>query len=198
MTKILIIYPVGFKCQKKLDRKIDSIVSSISAPSFVYTSDGEGLIQTFCDARNYRAQKINEINSENFTHCIIFDDSETLEVEKEIIQLTNKPVRIVRVIITRVVNIRTDPVYNERNKRSYEYIGRGSYWGNPYVMHINGDDRDEVIRKFKYDFDNDKFATKNKSDVFKLYGKRLGCFCKPEACHGDILANFLNEWDDGK
>lgn len=30
---------------------------------------------------------------------------------------------------------------------------------------------------------------KEKYDV----GKVLGCFCKPKACHGDILAEVLNE-----
>ncbi|MEP0357399.1 DUF4326 domain-containing protein [Paraglaciecola sp.] len=37
-----------------------------------------------------------------------------------------------------------------------------------------------------------------KAEVYKLAGKRLGCFCKPSACHGDVLADFLNSWDDGK
>ena len=55
----------------------------------------------------------------------------------------------------------------------------------------------EVIRKYKYDFDNDKFPNKSKSEVTKLAGKRLGCFCKPAACHGDILADYLNSLDDG-
>ena len=58
--------------------------------------------------------------------------------------------------------------------------------------------REDVIRKFKYDFDHNKFIKKEKDEVYKLVGKRLGCFCKPEACHGDILADFLNSWDDGK
>ena len=65
-------------------------------------------------------------------------------------------------------------------------------------MHEEGDDREEVIRKYKYDFDFEKFPNKEKSEVHKLTGKRLGCFCKPQACHGDILADYLNSWDDGK
>ena len=65
-------------------------------------------------------------------------------------------------------------------------------------MYEEGDDREEVIRKFKYDFDYEKFPNKEKSEVYKLAGKRLGCFCKPHACHGDVLADFLNSWDDGK
>ena len=67
-------------------------------------------------------------------------------------------------------------------------------------MYEFGDDdnsREEVISRFKYDFDYDKFPKKEKSQVYKLVGKRLGCFCKPEACHGDVLADFLNSWDDG-
>ena len=65
-------------------------------------------------------------------------------------------------------------------------------------MYDGGDSREEVIRKFKYDFDYEKFPNKKKSEVYKLAGKRLGCFCKPLPCHGNILANFLNSLDDEK
>ena len=65
-------------------------------------------------------------------------------------------------------------------------------------MYEGEDDREEVIRKYKYDFDYEKFPNKAKSEVCKLAGKRLGCFCKPQACHGDVLVDFLNSWDDGK
>ena len=61
-----------------------------------------------------------------------------------------------------------------------------------------GESREEVIRKYKYDFEFDKFPNKDKSKVYELSGKRLGCFCKPQECHGDVLADFLNSWDDGK
>lgn len=27
--------------------------------------------------------------------------------------------------------------------------------------------------------------------VEELRGKRLGCFCKPKACHGDIIVEYL-------
>jgi len=64
-------------------------------------------------------------------------------------------------------------------------------------MFKDGDDRDEVIRKYRYDFDYEKFPHIDKQEVFKVYGKRLGCFCKPDAYHGDVLADFLNSWDDG-
>jgi hypothetical protein len=55
-----------------------------------------------------------------------------------------------------------------------------------------------VIHKFSYDFERDLLPTQlKKQDVLQLAGKRLGCHCKPLACHGDILADYVNAWDDG-
>ena len=71
-------------------------------------------------------------------------------------------------------------------------------WGNPYSMFEEGDSREEVIRKYQYDFERDLFPNKKKSEVVKLLGKRLGCYCAPAACHGDVLANYLNQLDDGQ
>jgi len=76
------------------------------------------------------------------------------------------------------------------------HIGRGSDWGNPYAIGFDGD-REEVIRKFKYDFERD-FLKFSKKDVLALKGKTLGCHCKPAACHGDIIADYLNVLDDGE
>ena len=136
---------------------------------------------------------------ENITHAIIFDDGEEFIQEVEKLRYCNIPLRIISISITRVVNLKKEPQFKaEEGTPSYEYIGRGSYWGNPHSMYEEGDSREEVIRKYKYDFDFEKFPNKEKSEVYKLAGKRLGCFCKPEACHGDILADFLNSWDDGK
>lgn len=84
----------------------------------------------------------------------------------------------------------------DRQEKYDVYIGRGSGWGNPYVIGIDGD-RDEVIRKFQYDFDRG-YLKSSKEQLLKLRGKILGCHCKPAACHGDVLANYLNSLDDGK
>ena len=69
------------------------------------------------------------------------------------------------------------------------YIGRGSKWGNPFVIGKDGD-RDEVCDKYEKWFwkQNDLFPA-----ISELEGKRLGCFCKPKRCHGDFLARLVNE-----
>nr|WP_239664844.1 DUF4326 domain-containing protein [Stutzerimonas stutzeri] len=168
--------------------------------SFIYPSDHNEFIQNFCSEHvdQVQGKEIVAWTSEDITHAIVFDDGEEFPEETKILRSSGLPMRIVNIKITRVINIKIESEYQAKNSTSsYEYIGRGSYWGNPYSMYEEGDDREEVIRKFKYDFDYEKFPNKEKSEVFKLAGKRLGCFCKPYACHGDVLADFLNSWDDG-
>jgi hypothetical protein len=33
------------------------------------------------------------------------------------------------------------------------------------------------------------------ADLEELRGKRLGCYCKPQACHGDVLVELVEELD---
>lgn len=92
---------------------------------------------------------------------------------------------------TQVVNIRNSP---------YDvYIGRGDgergYFGNPFILGRDGD-RETVVAKYKTFFalrmeQDPEFAKKIK----QLKGKKLGCFCAPLACHGNVIANYLN-FDD--
>lgn len=144
-------------------------------------------------------QQIDEIDdSPGITHAIIFDDGEEFAAELQQLKTKGIPLRLINIKLTRVINITRETEFKgQQNSDKYEYIGRGSYWGNPYSMFEDGDDRDEVIRKFQYDFEYEKFPHIDKQEVYKLAGKRLGCFCKPSACHGDVLADFLNSWDDG-
>lgn len=201
MNKIIILYPRLFKSYSKFQRKVEKIISNLGEVSLVYSDDYNGFIE--------RIYKENELIVEvelldgsitnNITHAIIFDDGEEFVAEEERIKAMGIPLRYIKILITRVINISDKAEYKSvKSTPDYEYIGRGSYWGNPYSMYETGEDREEVIRKFKYDFDYEKFPKKEKKEVYKLIGKRLGCFCKPQACHGDILANYLNSYDDGK
>lgn len=63
-------------------------------------------------------------------------------------------------------------------------IGRGTPWGNPYRIGIDGT-RDEVIELYRV-------HVLPKLDVTSLRGKHLVCFCKPAACHGDLLLAAAN------
>ena len=84
-------------------------------------------------------------------------------------------------------------VYNKHHKNApvnAVYIGRGSPWGNPFVIGQDGD-RATVIRKYEAEIR----ALPENITIIKqhLKGKDLVCFCKPQACHGDILLQIANE-----
>lgn len=67
------------------------------------------------------------------------------------------------------------------------YIGRGSKWGNPFKIGIDGN-RAEVIFKYEQWL---KLQTHLLEIINELQGKNLVCFCKPKSCHGDILFKVL-------
>lgn len=204
--KLFIFYPAMFNVQSKFNRKIGNILKNVTNFDLYCFHDNNGFIRDFINNNfpNTEIQIISELSNVEITHCIFFDDDEEFWLKhKNYIIKNNINYRYVKIRITRVVNIEKETQYKGlKSTASFEYIGRGSYWGNPYSMYDYSDEdkensRDEVIRKFKYDFDYDKFPRKDKKEVYKLAGKRLGCFCKPAKCHGDVLADFLNSWDDG-
>lgn len=89
---------------------------------------------------------------------------------------------VVKMSNTKVVNLKT-------YKDDYIPIGRGTMWGNPYIIGVDGD-RNEVIQKYEtYLRGNPQLL----SELPKLDGEVLGCFCKPKCCHGDIIIKLLNE-----
>lgn len=202
MSSVLILYPVRFRSQSKFDRKVNKIIAKLDDFSVVFPSDPSGFIRSFFEKLPGKSVKMIETDDwlvAGITHAIIFDDGEEFPEAAQTVLQMKIPTRLIKIAITRVVNIKKEVKYaGIKSSPEYEYIGRGSYWGNPYSMFAEGDSREEVIRKFRYDFEHEKFAKKEKAEVYLLAGKRLGCFCKPDACHGDVLADFLNEWDDGE
>ena len=81
----------------------------------------------------------------------------------------------------KVVNLKVD---------KYDvYIGRGSKWGNPFVL-LNEDERNEVIEKYEEYIRGRKDLM---DSLYELDGKVLGCYCKPRKCHGDVLIKLRKE-----
>ena len=77
------------------------------------------------------------------------------------------------------------------------YIGRGSMWGNPFVMGQHGT-RDEVVEKHAAYLRNQvKTGEVSLQQLASLYRKDLVCFCAPLKCHGDILEKAA-EWAHGE
>ena len=69
------------------------------------------------------------------------------------------------------------------------YVGRGSVWGNPFVIGIHGD-RAEVIAQYEEWI---RGRPELLARLPELKGKTLGCFCAPKPCHGAVLLTLLKE-----
>ena len=75
-------------------------------------------------------------------------------------------------------------------KDTYDvYIGRGGKWGNPFVIGKDGT-RSEVIEKYRLWI---KTQPDLMNSLHELRGKVLGCWCAPDACHGDVLMELINK-----
>ena len=75
------------------------------------------------------------------------------------------------------------------------YIGRGSIWGNPFPVDKHG--RDECIAMYEV-YIRERLSKEPRliQELLNLKGKTLGCFCKPKRCHGDILVQLIQEFNN--
>lgn len=71
------------------------------------------------------------------------------------------------------------------------YVARPSKFGNPFKIGTDGT-RAEVIEKFRQHF----FSRPDLMEAAKaLKGKLLGCWCAPEPCHAQVLADYADTPD---
>jgi hypothetical protein len=80
-------------------------------------------------------------------------------------------------------------VVNIRREWANIYIGRPTKWGNPFRIGIDGT-RAECVAKHREWI---KEQPELLASLHELKDKRLGCYCKPEACHGDTLAAMADK-----
>lgn len=187
---ILIAYPSEFANFAKFQRKVGNILSNLSEFHLAFCADHNNLISE-CFSSDKRLleppRRVTENQVADVTHAIVFNDGGSFGQLIKNARASGVKIREIATDVTRVVNV-------DKGEKYDVYIGRGSKWGNPYAIGFDGD-RDEVIRKFQYDFERG-FLKFSQVEALVLRGKRLGCHCKPAACHGDVLAQYLNSMDD--
>ena len=76
------------------------------------------------------------------------------------------------------------------------YIGRPSKWGNPFT-HKKGTKAQIVVESREEAVERYRQWIKTQPELLRalpeLQGKVLGCWCKPQSCHGDALLELLKE-----
>ncbi len=74
------------------------------------------------------------------------------------------------------------------------YPKKDSIFCNPFKLGKDGT-REEVLQRYKlYIKDKLKKNPELIKELLSLKGKTLGCWCKPESCHGDILVELIEQY----
>jgi len=76
-------------------------------------------------------------------------------------------------------------------------VGDPGWLGNPYPKSQYG--REKCIELFRADFE-ERLASdaEFRAAVEDLRGEILGCYCKPKACHGDVIVEYIRDNQDGQ
>lgn len=87
-------------------------------------------------------------------------------------------------------------VYIARKCKRGGWNLEASKWANPFKAPRDGS-RHEIIEKYR------RWITRGGgrhllADLHELEGKRLGCWCAPKPCHGDVLLELLAERRRGR
>ncbi len=197
-NKILIAYSSNFRNLNTFRQKTLKLIENIENYSITAINDTNNLINSVfskeveTEAITKNNQTFRDIKKimRGHQYAIFFWDGTELEQYIYIANLLK--------IKCRTVTVETTKIINKDKGEEYDiYIGRGTPWGNPYAIGDNGMTREDVIEKYKLYFKETYINNPSKLKELKsLKNKRLGCHCKPAACHGDVIAEFLNSLDD--
>jgi len=86
-------------------------------------------------------------------------------------------------------------VHVRKTKGPFHYIGRAfaefgeSIWRNPFEIEL-GCGRKCVLERYEAYV---RSRPELMAQLHTLKGKALGCWCKPKACHGDVLVKLIEE-----
>jgi hypothetical protein len=72
------------------------------------------------------------------------------------------------------------------------YVGRPSKWGNPFMLQqpVDLKQRRMVIAAYRSWLNGHPQLIEDAKK--ELRGKVLGCWCAPNLCHGEVLAEIAN------
>lgn len=71
------------------------------------------------------------------------------------------------------------------------YVGRGTPWGNPYVVGQDGT-HEEVVARFRRMVMDPSYESYRAAIRRALGGRDLVCWCAPLPCHADVLLEVAN------
>jgi hypothetical protein len=196
---LLVALSEGFAQPHLFAAKLDKIIGGMRDVEVVLVQDDLGIANEYFRARAIpaRTERVSTRMAAKSvvsacTHVVVLWGGNDLSDIVYFARLLQKKSRIIPLRITTVRN-------KDKNQEFDVYIGRGTKWGNPFVIGHGPDglSREEVIRRYKDHFEREILPDPEKhAALLSLRGYRLGCHCKPLPCHGDIIASYLNTYVD--
>lgn len=193
--KILIAYPKELINKEFFFLKVEHILKNQENFTFNIYSDPNGYIQErWGDLNNTilkgKSRSHSRAAVDSSTHAIVFWDGIDFSDIIYFCKINKTPIRVITIRLTKVSN-------KDQGEYFDTYIGRGTPWGNPFPIGENGNNREAVIEKYRNYFNSEIITNEEKrKQLLSLRGKILGCHCKPLACHGDVIAEYLNSLED--
>ena len=186
----------GFRDENLLSEKLGKYLPCVLGGDVILLNDVSGLLSRyFVDGVVDSVSPFMNLREKrrlisHVSRFIYFWDGATISDFVHMSVVSGKPVKTIFVKTTRVVN-------KDKGAEYDLYIGRGTPWGNPFAIGENGMDRRQVISAYR-DYFKKKFIDdpQGNRDIRTLKGLVLGCHCKPEACHGDVICEYLNSLSD--
>lgn len=195
MTAIVVVgISGGISCTGYISKKLDALLKDIGDYEVHSVNDKQKLLEPYAESRG---KKITFLACEaritarqiiaKATYFVIFWSGYDLSELLFFATLNKIPTKIIPIPITTIAN-------KDKNQLFDLYIGRGSPWGNPFPIDNALDvDRTNVIERYRNYFYSEIVTNPEKRKQLEgLRGIRLGCHCKPLPCHGDIIAEYLN------
>jgi hypothetical protein len=195
----LIAISSGFNSSAYVERNLEKLLALNASLLLLEEKNGPGAKALNAKSIQYTKVELPSRASRQFfkkllTDCsyvLVFWDGHSLSELVFEARLLGIPLRVVPVEVSRVLN-------KDRGDDFDLYIGRGTPWGNPFIVGtLEGQyPRDEAIELYKDYFKRTILADSSKHrGLLAMRGYRLGCHCKPLNCHGDVIATYLNSLD---
>lgn len=198
-TTVLVALSEGFVFPRIFAAKMDRIIGALTDAEVVVVQDAKRIARNYFENLGFpvREERINTRMAAKSvvtacTHVVVFWGGNDLADVIYFSRLLKKHTRVIPLKITTVRN-------KKKNEEFDVYIGRGTRWGNPFEIGHGpeGDSREEVIEKYRQYFESEIVTDpERRSALLSLRGYRLGCFCAPLPCHGDVIAAYLNNYVD--
>lgn len=196
ISHLVIAFSSGFTDREGYEKVVAKVLANGDPREITSINDAMGFVEKdprFSSAKIKQAKYRTKIEARRIvsasSHIICFWSGEGLADLIWEARYQKVPLRISTFFHTRVVNRDAGDEYDL-------YIGRSGPWGNPFpIIPGTSETRERVIEKYAEYFEENIISdpAKHKA-LLALRGLRLGCHCKPQACHGDVIARYLNNY----